>query len=124
MRYTLLVLSPPDIGPSARHALEFAKAVCQGGHEVACVFFYDAGVLTALSHCEPPADEDDLRSGWQSFAQSTGTPLVACVASAVRFGLGDGQTHTDRCLPEFTIAGLGALIESSSTSQRFLTFAD
>lgn len=124
MRYTLLVLSPPHSGSSARHALEFAKAVCHAGHDIACVFFYDAGVLTALSHCESPDDEDDLRSGWQSFAQSTGTRLVACVASAVRFGIGEGQTLADRCLPEFTIAGLGELIESSSESQRFLTFAD
>ncbi|EED33030.1 sulfur relay protein TusD/DsrE [gamma proteobacterium NOR5-3] len=124
MRYTLLVLTPPDSGASARHALEFAKAVCLAGHDVACVFFYDAGVLTALSQCEAAADESDLREGWQDFAQTTGTPLVACVASVARFGLGDGRELHERCLPQFTIAGLGELIEASSDSQRFLTFAD
>ncbi|MFT4769880.1 MAG: tRNA 2-thiouridine synthesizing protein D [Glaciecola sp.] len=124
MRYTLLVLSPPDSGSSGQHALEFAKAVSLAGHDIACVFFYDAGVLTALANCESASDEQDIRSGWQKFAQDTGTRLIACVASAVRFGIGDGQVLNDRCLPEFTIAGLGELIESSSESQRLLTFAD
>ncbi|WP_439107322.1 sulfurtransferase complex subunit TusD [Congregibacter sp.] len=124
MRYTLLVLNGPDSGSSGRHALEFAKALYLAEHEVACVFFYDAGVLTALSGCEPVADEDDLRKGWQHFAQTTGTRLLACVASASRFGVGDGRTLKDRCLPEFAIAGLGELIESSSESDRFMTFAD
>jgi tRNA 2-thiouridine synthesizing protein D len=124
MRYTLLVLSPPDSGASARHALEFAKAVCIAGHDIACVFFYDAGVLTALAHTEAVADEDDLRAGWQSLAQTSGIRLFACVASAQRFGVGDGRSPQDRCLPYFSIAGLGELVESSAESQRFLTFAD
>ena len=91
MQYTLLVLSPPDSGSSCRHALEFAKAACAAGHEIACVFFYDAGVLTALTATESSADEEDLRGNWQAFAQDTGTRLIACVASALRFGLGDGR---------------------------------
>lgn len=124
MRYTLLVLGHPDSGSSARQALEFAKAACVAGHEIACVFFYDAAVLTALTHCEAVPDEQDIRRHWQHFAKTSNTPLVACVASAARFGLTDGQTLRDRCLCEFTIAGLGELVEASSTSDRFLTFAD
>ncbi|MDP5055214.1 MAG: sulfurtransferase complex subunit TusD [Congregibacter sp.] len=124
MRYTLLVLSPPDTGASARHALEFAKAVCLAGHHIACVFFYDAGVLTALAHTQAVADEDDLRAGWQSLAQTSGVRLLACVASAQRFGIGDGRPPQDRCAQGFSIAGLGELIEASTSSQRFLTFAD
>jgi len=124
MRYTLLVLSSPDSGSSGRHALEFAKAAHRAEHDIACVFFYDAGALTALTLCEPSADEYDVRGGWQLFAQQTATPLVACVASALRFGVGDGQAVQDRCLPEFLIAGLGELIEASSQSHRFMTFAD
>lgn len=124
MRYTLLVLSSPDSGSSARHALEFAKAVRLAKHDVACVFFYDAGVLTALSQSEPASDEYNVRLGWQEFAQQTETRLIACVASALRFGIGDGQALRDRCLPEFSIAGLGELVEARSASHRFMTFAD
>lgn len=124
MRYTLLVLSPPDSGSSGRHALEFAKAAHNAEHEIACVFFYDAGVLTALSQCEPAGGECDIRSEWQHFAQQKEIPLIACVASALRYGIGDGKVLQDRCLPEFSVAGLGELIESTSESHRFMTFAD
>ena len=54
MRYTLLILSPPDHGYSNGHALDFARSLLESGHELACVFFYDAGVLTGLATAEAP----------------------------------------------------------------------
>lgn len=123
MRFTLLVLSPPDTGPSNRHALEFAKSVLSRGHELACVFFYDAGVLTALNETEAVQDEGDLRSGWERLAAEGATHLVACVASAARFGLGD-RDDSPRLRTGFSIAGLGELVDSSRNSDRLLTFAD
>ncbi len=124
MRYTLLVLSPPDGGSSARQALEFAKALRRGEHDIACVFFYDAGALTALAGCEPSADEENLRGAWQAIGEAGNIPLIVCVASAQRFGIGDGRDLKDRCLPGFAIAGLGEFIEASSNSDRLMTFGD
>jgi tRNA 2-thiouridine synthesizing protein D len=119
MRYLLLVLTPPDLGPSARHALQFARAIARSEHEIACVFFFDAGALTARSS-EAAPEEDDLRDGWHTLAREHGVHLVACVASAQRFGTaGDGQRQG-----EFEIAGLGALIEASVDADRVLTFRD
>jgi tRNA 2-thiouridine synthesizing protein D len=122
MRYTLLVLTPPDSGSSARHALGFAQALCDAGHEIHCVFFYDAGVLTALADTEAAQDERDLRAGWTSLAQEKAVRLLACVASAVRFGLGE-DAASGRMHAAFRIAGLGELIEASSESDRLMTFA-
>lgn len=117
MRYLLLVLTPPDLGSSARHALAFARTVASSEHELACVFFYDAGVLTAAL-TDPPQDEEDLRAGWCSLAREHAIELVACVASAQRFGVsGDAQRH-----PEFSVAGLGTLVEASASADRVLTF--
>lgn len=121
MRFTLLVLSPPDTGPSNRHALRFAEAVLEAGHELACVFFYDAGVLTALAHTEAPQEEADLRAGWGRLGNVA--PLIACVASAARFGLGDVE-QSARSRPGFATAGLGELIAACRGSDRLLTFAD
>jgi len=120
MRYTLLVLTPPDLGSSPRHALSFAEAVGRAGHEIGCVFFFDAGVLTALADCESPQDEPDLRAGWARLHEAWNIPLLACVASAARFGIAE---DSPRLLPGFTIASLGELVESSSHCDRFLTFA-
>ncbi|EAQ97926.1 sulfurtransferase complex subunit TusD [Congregibacter litoralis] len=124
MRYALLVLSPPDSGSSSRQALEFAKALGRAKHNVASVFFFDAGALTALTACESSADEEDLRKEWQALGEDGGIPLFACVASAQRFGVGDGRNLEERCLPGFAIAGLGELIEASSIADRLMTFGD
>lgn len=115
MRYALLVLTPPDTGASARHALEFAQAALDAGHEILCTFFFDSGVLTAAEG-KVAQDEEDLRAGWSSLQQDHALKLVACVASAQRFGvtLSEGSP--------FEIAGLGELIEASGQADRVLTF--
>lgn len=123
MRYALLVLSPPDTGHSNRHALGFARALLATGHTLDCVFFFDTGALTALAGTEAPQDEDDLRSHWQALAAEAGTTFQVCVASAARFGLGEGA-NSERLLPGFAIAGLGALAEAQVTADRVLSFAD
>jgi tRNA 2-thiouridine synthesizing protein D len=122
MRYTLLVLTPPDSGSAARHALAFAQSLCDAGHDIHCVFFYDAGVLTALSEAEAAQDEFDLRAGWKRLAKECAVRLLACVASAARFGLGEDAAN-GRMHEEFAIAGLGELIAASSESDRLMTFS-
>ncbi len=119
MLVTLLVLSPPDLGRSNRHALSFAQALLRKGHDIGAVFFYDAGVLTALAGAEAAQDEQDLRAEWSSLAKHHEITLHACVASAARFGVRDGESLQGG----FRISGLGELIEASTRSQRFLTFS-
>lgn len=120
MRFTLLVLTPPDAGSGARHALGFAEAVLSAGHELACVFFFDAGALTALTEPRAPGDERDLRAGWAALHREAGTPLLACIASAERFGVDASCTGADA---PFTLAGLGDLIDAAGRSDRLLTFS-
>lgn len=123
MRYTLLVLSPPDLGVSNRHALQFARALQRAGHVLHCVFFYDAGALTGLSGAEASQDEDDLRAGWQQLAQDGDIDLKVCIASAARFGTQDREDER-RLLPGFSIVGLGDLVEAQTGAERLLSFAD
>ena len=124
MRFALLVLSPPDLGSGNRHALGFARAALDGGHDIACAFFQDAGVLTALDGCEAPQDEPDLRAGWQALARDRSLALFACVASAARFGLSPDSDGGNRVLTGFRIGGLGELVDASQRSDRLLTFGD
>ena len=119
MRYTLLVLTPPDLGSSARHAVGFCEALLTAGHDLDCVFFFDAGVLTLASGCEAPQDELDLRHRWATLQQEHNLTLFACVASAARFGV---STDSDAATAAFTVAGLGELVEASMRSDRLLTF--
>lgn len=123
MRFTLLVLSAPDLGVCNGHALDFALAALDSGHEIACVFFQDAGVLTGGRGFEAPQAERDLRSEWDALGRRHGTPLVLCSASALRYGVA-----TDSGGPAlrdgFSVRGLGDLVEANASSDRLLTFAD
>jgi tRNA 2-thiouridine synthesizing protein D len=123
MRFTLLVLSAPDLGAANRHALRFARAALDADHELACVFFQDSGVLTALQDCEAPQAEEDLRTSWQHLARDTEAPLAVCSASAARFGVADGG-GVDHMRDGFALRGLGDLVLAQGQSDRVLTFAD
>ncbi|MEO1079127.1 MAG: DsrE family protein [Pseudomonadota bacterium] len=123
MRFTLLVLGAPDLGGANGHALGFGRALLDAGHELACAFFQDSGVLTALAGCEAAQAERDLRASWQQLGVEKNAPLYACSASALRYGLGDGS-NAQRLLPGFEVRGLGELVEAQLTSDRVLTFAD
>lgn len=107
------------MGHSNRHALEFARALLDQEHGLATVFFYDAGVLTALAGTEAAQDEQDLRAHWSALAERPDVALHACVASAARFGVREGSTLQSG----FRISGLGELIDASNRSQRLVTFA-
>lgn len=118
MRFTLLVLTSPEGGSSARHALAFARAATHAGHELACVFFYDEGVLTAAGGT-PGGGEMDLREGWASIATSNAVPLLLCTASVARFGV-EGAASTEAGY--FSIGSLGDLVAAQASSDRLLTF--
>jgi tRNA 2-thiouridine synthesizing protein D len=126
MRFALLVLTPPDGGHSPRHALKFAQAVLHSGNELHSVFFFDAGVLTLQHGASAAQDEEDLRGGWRALAEENGTRLIACVASAERFGV----PHPDRSPGAqpgrtcYEIAGLGELITATAEADRLVTFRD
>ena len=119
MRFTLLVLSAPDAGASARHALHFARELLTGDQELECVFFFDAGVLTAAREARSASDEEDLRSAWGELAESHGLRLFACIASAERFGVAAACKEPDA---HFQLAGLGELVAASDRSDRLVTF--
>jgi tRNA 2-thiouridine synthesizing protein D len=123
MRFTLLVLAAPDLGAGNGHALRFARAALDAGHTIDLVFFQDAGVLTALTGCEAPQAEDDLRAAWSDLGTQHELALVTCSASAARYGVDDGRDLT-RLLPGFSVAGLGELAAAGARCDRLLTFSD
>ncbi|MEM1141728.1 MAG: DsrE family protein [Pseudomonadota bacterium] len=121
--FTLHVLSPPELGTACYHALRFAEALEAKGHDLQCVFFQDAGVLTGLSHCESPQDEVDIRARWSELAARTETALYLCSASAARFGLMP-DTPELRIAAGFEVTALGDLVTAQRVSERVIGFGD
>jgi tRNA 2-thiouridine synthesizing protein D len=119
MRFTLLILTPPEAGDANARAAAFARTLLAAGHELACAFFHDSAVLTGLDRCEAPQDEEDTRAAWTGLARDHGVKLVACVASAARHGVDESRLGEG-----FAIGGLGELVDASHSSDRVLTFAN
>ena len=128
MNYSLLVLASPATGTANVTAARFAQATLKAGHSLERVFFYDAGVETALASRVAPQDEANPANLWHQLANDHGVELVVCVASALRRGVLDAtearrhEKEHPTLDPAFCIGGLGLLIESAATVDRLITF--
>jgi tRNA 2-thiouridine synthesizing protein D len=128
MKYALLVLSSPNGGQYGDTPWRFADAAIAAGHTVHQVFFYHEAVYQGNELTMPAQDEINRVERWASFAQSHNTELILCVSSALKRGVVD-TTEADRyelsganAHPAFSIAGLGQLVDASSSCDRLLTF--
>ena len=129
MRFALNVLAGPADGAGARSALFFTRAALTAGHEIHRVFFQGAGVQCASALTVAPQDELDVAEAWARLGREHGLDLVVCVSSALRRGLLDDaeadryERRSGNLRPEFTISGLGQLVDATLRADRVVTFA-
>jgi tRNA 2-thiouridine synthesizing protein D len=129
MIYSLLVLSSPSSGHTAASAVAFAEAVLRADHTLKRVFFMDEGVHAGNSHRVTPQDESDTMAQWRKMASAHDVDLVLCVSSAIKRGIIDASEAERYDKPggtvhgEFTISGLGQLVDATASSDRLITFA-
>ena len=128
MKFAIVVYGAPYSHQAARSAYLFTRAVLDSGHQVYRVFFYHDGVYNANQLAEPPQDESDIQAEWASLGKEHGLDLVICIASALRRGMLD-TTEAQRYEkagasvgPQFTISGLGQLIDAALTADKIMTF--
>ena len=99
---SLLIKNEPTLTAAA---LRFARAIDPGNTRVDCVFFLGKGVHHATG---------DNRHFWSSWSREIGARLVLCSASAETYKL----TADD----DFSVGGLGELIEAGMTSDKVVSF--
>ena len=99
---SLLIKNEPALTVAA---LRFAKAIDPSTTRVGCVFFFGKGVQHATG---------DNRHFWSSWSREIGSRLVLCSASAETYKL----TADD----DFSVGGLGELIEAGMTSDKVVSF--
>ena len=99
---SLLIKNEPAFTSAA---LRFAKASSDTDARMHCVFFFGKGVLHATGQ---------EKQFWSHWSRAVGARLVLCSASAETFGL----TEDD----DFSVEGLGELIEVGLTSGKVLSF--
>ena len=126
--YSLLVLSSPASGLTARTAAEFARCAIARGHRIHRVFFLDAGTTSASSNSVFPQDEGNPALAWEQLHEQHGVELVICIASALKYGMLDGteaaryERPNATISPAFTVSGLGQLVDACANSDRLMTF--
>ncbi len=128
MIFSVAVFGAPYSSQACLTALRFSTAVIEAGHDLYRVFFYHDGVYCGNSLITPPQDEININEAWCNLAKTHDTELVVCIASALRRGMLD-KTEADRyektawnLSPEFTVSGLGQLIDAGLESDRLVTF--
>lgn len=98
------------------------------GHTLDRLFLYGEGVHLASALLTPPSDEPDWSQQWSEFLAEHQISGVACVASALRRGIVDGdeqaryELSANNLRPPFEIAGLGEWVEGNVKSDRVIYF--
>lgn len=128
MIFSLAVYSAPYSSQASYSAYQFAVAALNQGHSVHRVFFYQDGVHNATNLAAPPQDEFNLQQAWQRLAKDHNLDFVVCIAAALRRGVLDEAEAKRYDKPshnlanEFTISGLGQLVEAAVISDRLINF--
>ena len=128
MKFSIAVFGAPYSSQAPLSALQFATAVLEAGHELYRVFFYHDGVYNGNALIIPPQDEMNINEAWCRLAREHEIELVVCIASALRRGMLD-ESEANRyektvhnLSPEFTVSGLGQLIDAGLESDRLVSF--
>nr|WP_320135054.1 sulfurtransferase complex subunit TusD [uncultured Amphritea sp.] len=128
MKFSIIITGAPYSSQASASALQFSRSVLGLGHEIHRVFFYADGVHSGTALAAPPQDETNIPAEWATLAQEHQLDLVVCIAAAVRRGiLDEGEARRyeksgHNLAPDFTLSGLGQLVEAGIVSDRVVTF--
>lgn len=129
MRFSLAIYAPPYSSQASNSAFRFATEAVRQGHQIYRIFFYSDGVYNASDLHIPPQDEPNLPQRWARLANDHAIDVVVCVAAALRRGILDNQEaeryekSVSNIQSEFTLSGLGQLVDATVHSDRLITFA-
>ena len=128
MKFSIQINAGPYTHQASDTAYQFTRAALASGHEIHRVFFYHDGVNNSTMFSVPPRDDRNIQQLWSALAEQYSLDMVVCVAAAQRRGILDQKEAarhgkpTPNIAPNFTISGLGQLIEAAVASDRLLVF--
>jgi len=130
MKFTIQINTGPYTHQASDTAYQFTCAALKAGHSIHRIFFYHDGVNNGSMFNVPPSDDRNIQQLWSTLAEQNSIDMVVCAASAQRRGILDqkeARRHAKpaaNIAPNFTISGLGQLIEAAIVSDRLLIFGD
>ncbi|MFT4607092.1 MAG: tRNA 2-thiouridine synthesizing protein D [Urechidicola sp.] len=130
MKFTIQINTGPYTHQASDTAYQFTRAALKAGHLIHRIFFYHDGVNNSSMFSTPPRDDRNIQQLWSTLAEQHSLDMVVCVAAAQRRGILDQKEAARHgkpaanIAPNFTISGLGQLIEAAVVSDRLLVFGD
>lgn len=128
MKLSVLIYSAPYSSQAAYTAYRFTASALAAGHEIYRLFFYYDGVHNSNMLSTPPQDEFDIVSAWRTLITEHQLDAISCVSSALKRGVIDAneaaryERDAASIAAEFTLSGLGQLVDASIMSDRVMSF--
>jgi len=128
VKFTVVVHAAPYSSAAAYSAYRFSASALAAGHEIYRLFFYYDGVHNSNALTTAPQDEFDLVAAWRTLIDNHQLDAISCVSSALKRGILDAQEAKRYEKPaanlaqEFTLSGLGQLVDASMVSDRVVSF--
>lgn len=118
-KLAVVVTTPPYSNLSVT-ALDYVETALKSGVELVGVFFYQDGVIHANQQAQVASDEFQCINQWQALQATYKLPLHLCVTAAEKRGLSDEDPNN--IYPNFTVSGLGELVELANKADRMVQF--
>ncbi|MDO6446923.1 sulfurtransferase complex subunit TusD [Colwellia sp. 1_MG-2023] len=120
MKTMAVIITTPPTSHLTQTAFQLIETALRQHSKVIGVFFYQSGVLNASQYLSIPNDEFPLQKKWQQLNKDHAVPYYLCSTAAEKHGLikADEPMSTSLLMDEFTIAGLGELVELSLKADR------
>lgn len=117
MKKLAVIVTTSPTSHLTKTAYHYVENAIKANIEIVGVFFYQAGVLNASTHLTFPSDEFQITQAWQTLALESNVALHLCSTAAEKHGLLT-QDNNVVVNNEFTISGLGELVELISAADQ------
>jgi tRNA 2-thiouridine synthesizing protein D len=120
MKKLAVIVTTPPTNHLTQTAYQIIETAVNENIELIGVFFYQSGVLNASQYLSVPNDEFPLHKKWQQLHKDHAVPYFLCSTAAEKHGLikADEPMCTHLIMDEFTISGLGELVELTLKADR------
>lgn len=120
MKKLAVVVTTPPYSNLSVTALDYVETALKSGVELVGVFFYQDGVIHANQQALIASDEFQCINHWQALQEKYKLPLHLCVTAAEKRGLSDEEPNNIHS--NFTVSGLGELVELVNKADRLVQF--
>jgi tRNA 2-thiouridine synthesizing protein D len=132
-----VVITTPPSSYLTITAIDYINAAIKAGVNVVGVFFYQDGVLNASANISIPNDEYQTHKQWEVLCKEHNIDLHVCITACEKRGLSDdinnnigndieSEINNDlantNISENFTVSGLGELVELTAKSERMVQF--